>query len=99
MTTITIALELRRFILTNIPTVPHLEALLLLRHAPYMLWTGTLLAERLYVGEKIATNLLVELSESGIAVAEPSGCAVLLFRAYRRSRYRLLFWSALWFSG
>jgi hypothetical protein len=26
-------------------------------------------------------------------------CAVLLFRGYCRSRYRLLFWSALCFSG
>jgi hypothetical protein len=26
-------------------------------------------------------------------------CAVLLFRGYRRSRYRLLFWSGLCFAG
>jgi len=27
------------------------------------------------------------------------GCAVLLLRGYRRSRYRLLFWSGLCFAG
>jgi hypothetical protein len=73
MTTITIAPELRRFILTSIPSVPHLEALLLLCNAPDMLWTSTLLAERLYLNEKIAANLLLELAGSGIAAAEPAG--------------------------
>jgi hypothetical protein len=27
------------------------------------------------------------------------GCAILLLRGYRRSRYRLLFWSGLCFAG
>jgi hypothetical protein len=27
------------------------------------------------------------------------GCAILLIRGYRRSRYRLLFWSGLCFAG
>lgn len=73
MTTITIAPELRRFILTSISSVPHLEALLLLRNAPATHWTGAQLAERLYISEKVAANLLLELAASGIASAEADG--------------------------
>src|SRR6218665_3472424 len=73
MITMAIAPELRRFILTSIPSVPHLEAVLLLRNAPDMPWTGALLAERLYLGEKIAASLLVDLASAGIAAAEHPG--------------------------
>jgi hypothetical protein len=73
MTITAIAPELRRFILTSIPSVPHLEALLLLRNAPATLWTSALLAERLYLGEKSAAVLLVELAGVGIAAAESAG--------------------------
>lgn len=86
MTTITIAPELRRFILTSIPSVPHLEALLLLRNAPDTSWTSALLAERLYLGEKNAANLLLELASSGIAAAEPSGYRYQPRSAELRSR-------------
>jgi hypothetical protein len=35
----------------------------------------------------------------GLCFATALGCAVLLTRAYRSSRYRLLFWSAACFWG
>lgn len=57
--------EIRRFILANIPTVPHLEALLLLRSEPHA-WTGDALARRLYVEPAHADALLAHLQSSGL---------------------------------
>ena len=61
--------EVRRFILTSISSVPCLEALLLLRNAPDQTWDSTTVAERLYISEKAATELLVNLSAAGFIVA------------------------------
>lgn len=58
--------DIRRFVLTSIPSVPHLEALLLLRGAPGP-WTTAAVAERLYLGEKPASGLLDDLCQSGMA--------------------------------
>lgn len=69
--------DIRRFVLTSIPSVPHLEALLLLRGTPGP-WSTATLAERLYLGERQATGLLDYLCSSGMAVASetqpPSYC-------------------------
>jgi len=59
--------EIRRFILTSVPSVPYLEAVLLLRAEPDQAWDATSLARRLYVGEKVAADLLQLLSTSGVA--------------------------------
>lgn len=60
--------DIRRFVLASIPTVPHLEALLLLRGTPGP-WSAGAVAERLYLGEKLATGLLDDLCNSGMALA------------------------------
>lgn len=59
--------DVRRFVLTSIPSVPFLEAVLLLRSDPGANWDATSLARRLYVPERTATELLSQLRESGIA--------------------------------
>ena len=59
--------DVRRFILTSIPSVPFLEAVLLLRAEPQRAWTGSLLAQRLYVPERTAGDLLVQLRDAGVA--------------------------------
>jgi hypothetical protein len=59
--------ELRRFVLTSVPSVPFLEALLLLRASPDRQWTAHSLAGRLYTGERSAQALLDELCRSGMA--------------------------------
>jgi hypothetical protein len=61
--------DIRRFILTSISSVPHLEALLLLRNEPHA-WNAARLAGRLYVSEKTAATLLGELVAAGIAQPE-----------------------------
>jgi hypothetical protein len=59
--------DLRRFVLTSIPSVPFLEALLLMRADPAQSWSRDTLARRLYVRDKVAEGLLDELCRAGIA--------------------------------
>jgi len=59
--------DLRRFVLTRIPSVPFLEALLLMHADPARPWRRDTLAQRLYVREKVAEGLLDELCRSGMA--------------------------------
>ena len=56
----------RRFVLTSIPSVPHLEALLLLRLAEGEFWSAATLAGRLYISEKVAHALMAELCRAGM---------------------------------
>jgi len=63
--------EIRRFILTSIPSVPFMEAMLLFKALPGQPVTTRSLAERLYVGEKQAALLAEQLREA--RVVEPTG--------------------------
>ena len=56
----------RRFLLTSIPTVPHLETLLLLWREPGAGWTGEDIARRLYVPVGAAQALADELCEADL---------------------------------
>jgi hypothetical protein len=60
--------DLRRFILTSIPSVPYLEAVLLLRADPAQAWGAPQLARRLYVPEQTGVELVGLLRASGIAL-------------------------------
>jgi hypothetical protein len=64
----------RRFVLTSIPSVPFLEALLLLRADPAQQWHPEALAQRLYVRDRVAQGLLEDLCTAGMATpcAPPS---------------------------
>lgn len=59
--------DLRRFILTSIPSVPFLEAMLLLRADATQQWESAMLAGRLYIRERVASQLLADLCTAGIA--------------------------------
>jgi hypothetical protein len=65
--------EVRRFVLTSIPSVPFLEALLLMRADPDQPWSRDTLARRLYVRDKVAEGLLAELCRAGMAAPWPAG--------------------------
>jgi hypothetical protein len=67
--------DLRRFVLTSIPSVPFLEALLLMRANPEQCWSRDTLARRLYVRDKVAEGLLAELWRSGMAAPSPGAGA------------------------
>jgi hypothetical protein len=60
--------DLRRFVLTSIPSVPFLEALLLLRASGDEPWHTDILARRLYIPERVAHALLEDLCTAGMAV-------------------------------
>jgi hypothetical protein len=67
--------DLRRFILTSVPSVAYLEAILLLRKSPPGGLTAAAVGRGLYVPETRAVELLEQLQANGIAqvgaVAEP----------------------------
>jgi len=65
MTAAMIPGDVRRFLLATIPTVPHLEALLLLRGRGDA-WTLSQLSSRLYVDAGNATALLEDLAAAGL---------------------------------
>ncbi|HEY8608206.1 MAG TPA: hypothetical protein VIM12_13915 [Noviherbaspirillum sp.] len=63
----------QRFVLTSIPSVPFLEALLLLQAAENEPWDAGRLARRLYLAERAAAALLVQLNEAGFAAEAATG--------------------------
>jgi len=66
MTAADIPDDLRRFILTSVPSVPYLEAILLLQRERGTAWTAPVLARRLYLPEPRAVDLLASLHSGGI---------------------------------
>jgi hypothetical protein len=62
--------EVRRFILTSVPSVPYLEAMLLLRGEPGIAWDAPTLARRLYVPQNGAADVLRQLAEAGFVTVE-----------------------------
>jgi hypothetical protein len=75
MDNISIPEDLRRFVLTSIPSVPFLEALLLMRAHPGQPWSRDSLARRLYVRDKVAEGLLADLCRAGMAEPWPDAGA------------------------
>lgn len=65
--------DVRRFILTSIPSVPYLEAMLLLRAEPATAWEAPTLARRLYIAQARAAELLQQLAETGLVEAASPG--------------------------
>jgi hypothetical protein len=57
--------DIRRFILTSIDSVPHLEAILLLCCDPKTPWDAKMMAQSLYISEKKAEEILGNLAASG----------------------------------
>lgn len=76
MTSSELPADVRRFLLTSIPSVPYLEALLLLRAEPGHAWDAGQLARRLYVPERTGVELVQLLRDSGIAAAEGDAGAI-----------------------
>lgn len=58
--------DLKRFILTSIPSVPHLEAVLLMHAQPGQRRSAAEVGARLYVPEQVAVNLLQSLCDAGL---------------------------------
>ena len=65
--------DIRRFVLSRIPSVPHLEAILLMRNEAYQGWDGARLARRLYLVEGAAQPVLEHLHASGVLSRDDAG--------------------------
>ncbi|HEX7877760.1 MAG TPA: hypothetical protein VF720_00020 [Candidatus Eisenbacteria bacterium] len=61
MTDDPISPDVRQFLLEHIDSVGELEALLILRREPEIQWNVTLIAQRLYITEVAASQLLAHL--------------------------------------
>ncbi|MES2938622.1 MAG: hypothetical protein V4864_13130 [Pseudomonadota bacterium] len=57
--------------MTSIPSIPYLEALLILKARPAQPWDAAQLARRLYVSDAAAAGLLAELQAAGVAAGGP----------------------------
>lgn len=66
----TIPDDVKRFILLSVQSVPYLEALLLLHGESASMWNARDVAKRLYLSEKSATELLVQLHGAGVLTIE-----------------------------
>ena len=65
--------DLRRFLLTSVPSVPFVEALLLLREARGEPVETTQVARRLYLPEHAAVTVLEQLAQARIVERSPQG--------------------------
>lgn len=73
-------LDVRRFILIAVPSIPYLEALLLLRTDAGAAWDAKCVAQRLFVGEQKAEELLQALVAGGVAQASSTAPALYHYR-------------------
>jgi DNA-binding MarR family transcriptional regulator len=78
--------DLREFITGTFPSVPHLEALLLLRRAGEQVQTVAAMAERLYIDEPAAAAVLADLVAAGLIARDTKGAHVTFRYAPRTAR-------------
>lgn len=62
-----------RFILDEVESVPHLEALLILWRSRPRRWTVLEMAASLYIAKDEAAAVMADLGRRGLAVASPEG--------------------------
>lgn len=65
--------DIRRYLVQCVPSVPYIEAVLLLRDSRQARWQPDLLARRLYLGEDVAARLLAKLQSDGLVSAQAAG--------------------------
>ena len=67
--------KLKRFILLAVPSVPYLEAVLLLQGNPQKSWAFNEISQRLYLNDTAAETLFNELKAGGILSADQANFA------------------------
>ena len=70
--------DLRRFVLTSVPSVPFVEAMLIYRDARGAAISNELIARRLYLADRAAAEVVQQLSAAG--VVEAAGADPVSFR-------------------
>ena len=76
----TIPEDVRRFILLSIASVPHLEAILMLRAQSREAWSASTVATRLYIPEMRAAEILADLQASGLLERAEGGAATYRYQ-------------------
>jgi hypothetical protein len=66
--------DIRRFVLTSVPSVPFVEALLLFRGSDEAIDIGHV-SSRLYISEQAASQVVAQLRETGIVEPAANGTA------------------------
>lgn len=64
--------DVRRFVMTSVPSVPYLEAMLLFHGAPELQRNRAEVASLLYLKEQVAGDLLEELCSAGVVAPTES---------------------------
>lgn len=85
---------IRQFLLESIDSVAQLEALLLLRQDPHQVWSGDLLARRLYIGPSAAVEVLAALCARGLLSCDTDGAQTYCYAPDSRERAELVNWLA-----
>ena len=67
--------KLKRFILLAVPSVPYLEAVLLLQGNPQKSWASSEFSQRLYLNDAAAETLFNELKAGGILTSDQKDSA------------------------
>jgi len=65
--------DVRRFILTSVPSIPFLEAMLLMRAEPQATWDAAAIARRLYIPAARGEELIAQLADAGLAESTSPG--------------------------
>lgn len=79
-----------RFILEQIDSVPHLEALLLVFNSQPKLWSAGEMAAALYVRQDIAEKILESLLQRDLIAADPRRPDTCFYSAENEERNRLV---------
>lgn len=82
--------EVRQFLLEQIDSVPHLEALLLLWNSRPRLWQADELASRLYVDREVALRLLQDLARQQLIDSDSGSPERYCYRDDPAGRSRLI---------
>ena len=82
--------EVRQFLLDQIDSVPHLEALLLLWNSRPKLWQADEMAGRLYVDREVALRLLQDLARQQLIDSDAGSTERYCYRDDPADRSRLI---------
>jgi hypothetical protein len=83
-------LQVDRFILTEIDSVPHLEALLLLFNSRPKMWSIDEMGQALYVRNEVASKILESLVQRNLIAASPKPPETFFYSQDEENRNQLL---------
>ncbi len=79
-------LQVDRFILAEIDSVPHLEALLLLFNSRPKMWSIDEMGQSLYVRNEVASKILESLVQRNLIAANPKAPGTFFYSQDEESR-------------